>query len=130
MRRARRWPWKHSCVVGRRFGRLGPCWAHRRGREAVPVVRPEASRNVVVPLESVVAVPVVRPDPSRKVFVPLLSVVTVRVLRPLASRNVVEVCADAAVAKVRNTSATIFPARKITDGSDVFDTKLIGAACQ
>jgi D-alanyl-D-alanine carboxypeptidase len=50
---------------------------HRRGPEAVPVVRPLASRNVVVPLESRVAVPVVRPDASRNVLVPLLSVVTV-----------------------------------------------------
>jgi hypothetical protein len=57
------------------------------------VVRPLASRNVVVPFESVVAVPVVRPDPSRNVFVPLLSVVTVPVMRPLASRNVVWFCA-------------------------------------
>src|SRR5262245_2316078 len=63
--------------------------AHRR--EAVPVVRPLASRNVVTPLESVLAVlavPVVRPEPSRNVLVPLLSVVTVPVMRPLASRKV------------------------------------------
>jgi hypothetical protein len=78
-----------------RFGR-----AHRRGVEAVPVVRPVASRNVVVPFESVVAVPVVRPEPSRNVRVPFESVVTVPVMRPLASRNVV-VCADAAVANAR-----------------------------
>jgi hypothetical protein len=44
-----------------------------------------------------VAVPVVRPEPSRNVLVPLLSVVTVPVVRPLASRNVVWFCADAAV---------------------------------
>jgi hypothetical protein len=69
---------------------------HRRGVEAVPVVRPEPSRNVVVPFESVVAVPVVRPEPSRNVRVPFESVVTVPVVRPLASRNVVD-CADAAV---------------------------------
>ena len=61
----------------------------RRGPEAVPVVRPLASRNVVVPFESVVAVPVVRPDPSRNVLVPLLSVVTVPVMRPLPSRMTV-----------------------------------------
>ena len=67
----------------------------RLGAVAVPVVRPPASRNVVVPLLSLVAVPVVRPDPSRNVLVPLLSVLTVPVMRPLASRNVV--CADAAV---------------------------------
>jgi hypothetical protein len=48
-----------------------------RGDVAVPVVRPEASRNVVVPFESMVAVPVVRPVPSRNVRVPLLSVLTV-----------------------------------------------------
>src|SRR5262245_17150110 len=70
--------------------------AHRRGGEAVPVLRPLASRNVVVPFESVVAVPVVRPDPSRNVLVPLLSVVTVPMVLPLESRMVV-CCADAAV---------------------------------
>ena len=48
-----------------------------------------------------VAVPVVRPVPSRNVLVPLLSVVTVPVMRPLASRNVVEGCADAVVANMR-----------------------------
>ena len=70
---------------------------HRRGVEAVPVIWPERSRNVVVPFESVVAVPVIRPLPSRNVFVPLLSVDTVPVIWPLAFRNVV-CCADAAVA--------------------------------
>jgi len=69
---------------------------HRRGVEAVPVVRPPASRNVVVPLLSRVAVPVVRPEPSRNVFMPFESVLTVPVMRPAPSRNVV--CADAAVA--------------------------------
>jgi hypothetical protein len=64
---------------------------------AVPVVRPLASRNVVVPLLSLVAVPVVRPVPSRNVRVPLLSGLTYPVIRPLASRNVV-CCADAVVA--------------------------------
>src|SRR6266704_978017 len=39
----------------------------RLGDEAVPVVRPVPSRNVVVPLLSVVAVPVVRPLASRNV---------------------------------------------------------------
>src|SRR3954470_9064818 len=66
--------------------------AHRRGPEAVPVVRPLASRKVVMPLVSMVAVPVVRPVPSRNVLVPLLSVVTVPIVRPLASRKVV--CCD------------------------------------
>src|SRR6266498_3399101 len=61
----------------------------RLGAVAVPVVRPPASRNVVVPLLSRVAVPVVRPPASRNVLVPLLSVVTVPVVRPLALRNVV-----------------------------------------
>jgi len=70
-------------------------------------VRPLASRNVVMPLESVVAVPVVRPDPSRNVFVPLLSVVTVPVMRPLASRKVVEVCADAAVIMASVSAAMV-----------------------
>ena len=70
--------------------------AHRRGVEVVPVVRPPTSRNVVIPLASMVAVPVVRPVPSRNVCWPLLSVVTVVVIRPLASRMMV--CyADAAV---------------------------------
>ena len=32
---------------------------------AVPVVRPEPSRNVLVPMLSVVTVPVIRPEPSR-----------------------------------------------------------------
>ena len=63
--------------------------AQRLGAVAVPVVRPLASRNVVVPLLSRVAVPVVRPEPSRNVLVPLLSVLTVPVIRPLASRKVV-----------------------------------------
>jgi hypothetical protein len=76
------------------------------GDVAVPVVRPLASRNVVMPFESVVAVPVVRPDPSRNVLVPLLSVVTVPVVRPLASRNVVWFCADAAVI-IASVSATM-----------------------
>ena len=71
--------------------------AQRLGAVAVPVVRPPASRNVVVPFESVLAVPVIRPEPSRNVFCPLLSVVTVPVIRPLASRMIV-CCADAAVA--------------------------------
>ena len=44
--------------------------AQRLGAVAVPVVRPLASRNVVVPLLSRVAVPVVRPEPSRNVLVP------------------------------------------------------------
>ena len=39
-----------------------------------------------MPLASMVAVPVVRPVPSRNVFVPLLSVVTVVEMRPSASR--------------------------------------------
>ena len=56
---------------------------------AVPVVRPLASRNVVVSLLSRVAVPVARPEPSRNVLVPLLSVLTVPVILPLASRKVV-----------------------------------------
>jgi hypothetical protein len=51
-------------------------------------MRPLASRNVVVPFESVVAVPVVRPDPSRNVRVPLASRVAVPVIRPLPSRYV------------------------------------------
>jgi hypothetical protein len=61
---------------------------HRRRPEAVPVMRPLASRNVVVPFESVVAVPVVRPDPSRNVRVPGASRVAVPVIRPLPSRYV------------------------------------------
>jgi hypothetical protein len=69
-------------------------WAHRRGVEAVPVIRPEPSRNVVWPFESVLAVPVIRPLPSRNVRCPLLSVDTVPVIWPLALRNVV-CCADA-----------------------------------
>jgi hypothetical protein len=75
------------------------------------VVRPEASRNVVVPFESVVAVPVVRPDPSRKVFVPLLSVVTVPVTLPLLSRRT-DCCADAAVimASVSAAMVSVFTA--------------------
>jgi hypothetical protein len=82
-------------------------FVHRRGVEAVPVVRPPASRNVVVPLLSLVAVPVVRPPASRNVLVPLLSVVTVPVVRPLASRNVVEVCADAAVIMASVSAAMV-----------------------
>jgi hypothetical protein len=68
---------------------LGAAHDQRLGAVAVPVVRPPASRNVVVPLLSRVAVPVVRPEPSRNVFMPFESVVTVPVVRPLASRNVV-----------------------------------------
>ena len=53
-------------------------------RDAVPVVRPELSRNVVV-LPLTVAVPVVFPLASRKVvFVPLS--VAVPVVLPVASR--------------------------------------------
>ena len=74
-------------VRGRRKPRL-QCPKKQRV-EAVPVVRPPPSRNVIVPLLSRVAVPVVRPDPSRNVRVPFESVVTVPVIRPLASRNVV-----------------------------------------
>jgi hypothetical protein len=59
---------------------------------------------VWVPFESVLAVPVVRPDPSRNVCCPFLSVVTVPVILPLASRNVV--CADAAVASVSRITAS------------------------
>jgi hypothetical protein len=88
-------------IAGTRFG-----WAHRRGGEAVPVIRPVPSRNVVVPLLSRVAVPVVRPEPSRNVRVPFESVVTVPVMRPLASRNVVDCCADAAVT-MTNISPTM-----------------------
>ena len=62
---------------------------HRRGPEAVPVVRPRESRNVVVPAPSRVAVPVVLPLESRKVRVPALSVVIVPTVLPLASRTVV-----------------------------------------
>ena len=68
----------------------------RLGAVAVPVVRPVASRNVVVPLLSRVAVPVVRPEPSRNVLMPFKLVVTVPVIRPEPSRIVV-CCADAAV---------------------------------
>ena len=69
------------------------------------MVRPLASRNVVVPFESVVAVPVVRPDPSRNVFVPLLSVVAVPVIWPCELRNVV-VCAEAPVADASTSAMT------------------------
>ena len=79
----------------------------RLGAVAVPVVRPPASRNVVVPLLSRVAVPLVRPEPSRNVLVPLLSVVTVPVVRPLASRNVVWFCADAAVIMASVSAAMV-----------------------
>jgi hypothetical protein len=79
----------------------------RLGAEAVPVVRPLASRNVVVPLLSLVAVPVVRPVPSRNVLVPLLSVVTVPVIRPEPSRIVVWFCADAAVIMASVSAAMV-----------------------
>jgi hypothetical protein len=79
----------------------------RRSRSRVPVIRPELSRNVVVPFESVLAVPVIRPEPSRNVRVPFESVVTVPVMRPLASRNVVDCCANAAV-----TMTNISPIRQ------------------
>ena len=62
--------------------------AQRLGAVAVPVVRPPASRNVVVPLLSRVAVPVVRPEPSRNVFMPFASVVTVPVIWPVELRYV------------------------------------------
>ena len=61
---------------------------------AVPVVRPDPSQNVVVPLESRVAVPVMRPLPSRYVTVPLASRLAVPVMRPMLSLNVC-VCAPA-----------------------------------
>jgi hypothetical protein len=66
-----------------------PIHFQRRGAVAVPVVRPPASRNVVVPLLSFVAVPVVRPPASRNVVVPLLSRVAVPMVRPPESRKVV-----------------------------------------
>ena len=66
---------------------------HRR-RSAVPVMRPEPSRKVVVPLLLVVAVPVWRPELSRNVVVPFELRVAVPVWRPLVSRKVV--CARAA----------------------------------
>ena len=119
----RRW-WQHWSAhwQARWFERQG----HRRGVEAVPVVRPLPSRNVVIPLASMVAVPVVRPVPSRNVLVPLLSVVTVPVMRPLASRNVV--CADAVVANMRNTSAAITAAVRTPEGEAVRAIRIQAAA--
>jgi hypothetical protein len=52
-----------------------------RSRSRVPVIRPPASRNVAVPLTSVLDVPVIRPLPSRTVLVLLASVVTVPMMR-------------------------------------------------
>ena len=122
----RRW-WQHWSAhwQARWFERQG----HRRGVEAVPVVRPLPSRNVVIPLASMVAVPVVRPVPSRNVLVPLLSVVTVPVMRPLASRNVVEGCADAVVAaNMRNTSAAITASVRTPEGEAVRAIRIQEAA--
>jgi hypothetical protein len=96
-----------SPICGARQARRSLRRAHRRGPEAVPVVRPPASRNVVVPLASMVAVPVVRPEPSRNVRVPFESVVTVPVMRPLASRNVVDCCADAPVTVASVSTAMV-----------------------
>jgi hypothetical protein len=42
----------------------------RRGLEEVPVVRPLASRNVFVPLLSVVTVPVILPLPDIRFIAP------------------------------------------------------------
>ena len=119
----RRW-WQHWSAhwQARWFERQG----HRRGVEAVPVVRPLPSRNVVIPLASMVAVPVVRPVPSRNVLVPLLSVVTVPVMRPLASRNVV--CADAVVANMRNTRAAITASVRTPEGEAVRAIRIQEAA--
>ena len=75
-----------------------------------------------------VAVPVVRPVPSRNVLVPLLSVVTVPVMRPLASRNVVEGCADAVVANMRNTSAAITAGVHTPEGEAVRQIRIQEAA--
>jgi hypothetical protein len=100
--------------TGLRIGKRGGLsrQGHRRGVDAVPVIRPLASRNVVIPLASIVAVPVVRPVPSRNVLVPLLSVVTVPVMRPLASRSVV--CADEAWGGGGNPSARAGSAKATT----------------
>ena len=81
---------------------------HRRGVEAVPVVRPAPSRKVVVPFASVLAVPVIRPLPSRKVFCPFESVVMVALIRPLASRITV-CCAIAVVASVSAAMRAMIP---------------------
>jgi hypothetical protein len=76
-------------------------------RVAVPVVRPLASRKVVVPWLLVVAVPVVRPLASRNVLVPWLLVVTVPVVRPLASRKVVWFWAATGVAKAASRTKAL-----------------------
>ena len=55
-------PWPIRRILG------GQELVHRRGVEAVPVIRPILSRNVVVPFKSMVAVPVARPMLSRNVF--------------------------------------------------------------
>jgi hypothetical protein len=80
---------------------------HLRGAVLVPVVRPPASRKVVVPPLVRLLVPIVLPPALRYTVVPWLSRVAVPTVRPLLSRMTVWFCASAGVAASASNIAIV-----------------------